>query len=171
MQVGNRLRAVTTTGIGGQAQQGAQGGAAAAAPAAARDMANAADGRVALQEMRFEQARQAAAQRAAKSVAEVDSVARLSQAAGMRQIGARQFVQQNGVWTDQRYTQSQRMVRVKPYSPLYFELIAKLAGLSEALVLGEQVIVAGKSIAIQIDAAGSERMSERELADVVRGWN
>ena len=89
----------------------------------------------------------------------------------MRQIGARQFVQQNGVWTDQRYTQSQRMVRVKAYSPLYFELIAKLPGLSEALVLGEQVLVAGRSIAIQVDSTGAERMTERELADVVRGWN
>jgi Ca-activated chloride channel homolog len=173
MQVATRLQGVVATGAApGGGTQGQQAGAPAPA-ASARDMAaNASEGRrVALQEMRFEQARHAAAQRAAKSVAEVDSVSALAQQAGVRQIGARQFVQQKGVWTDQRYTQSQRMVRVKAYSPLYFELIAKLPGLSEALVLGEQVIVAGKSVAIQVDSAGAERMTERELADLVRGWN
>jgi hypothetical protein len=88
----------------------------------------------------------------------------------MRQVGARQFLQQGNVWTDQRYTPSQRTVQVKAFSPLYFELVQKLTGLSEALVLGEEVLVAGRTVAIQVGSAGLERMSERELAELVKAW-
>ena len=56
-------------------------------------------------------------------------------------VGPRQFVQRGSVWTDQRYTPAQRAVQVKAFSPLYFELLNRLTGLQEALVLGDQYCV------------------------------
>jgi Ca-activated chloride channel family protein len=121
-------------------------------------------------EARFEMAKQAAAQRVAKSLAEVDSMSAAGRGAGMRQVGARQFMQQGSVWTDQRYVPTQRTVQVKAFSPLYFELLGKLDGLQEALVLGEQVLVSGKSVAIQVGPSGLERMTPQQVLDLVKAW-
>lgn len=143
----------------------------APAPAVARDELQRAGAGQSANEFRFEQARQAAAQREAKSLADVaKSSAEMGQAASLRQVGARQFLQQGNVWTDQRYTPSQRTVQVKAFSPLYFELVSKLAELKEALALGEEVLVAGRTVAIQVGPAGLEKMSERELAELVKAW-
>jgi hypothetical protein len=106
----------------------------------------------------------------AKSIAEVDSIQVATQGITMKQIGTRQFTQQNGVWVDQRYTPTQRTVQVKAYSPLYFDLLSKLGGLQDALALGGQVLVSGRGVAIQVGPAGMERMSERELAELVKAW-
>ena len=88
----------------------------------------------------------------------------------MRQIGARQFVQQGKVWTDQRYVATQRTVQVKHFSPLYFELLDRLDGLKEALTLGDEVLVSGKGIAIQVGTSGVERMTAQEIADLMKRW-
>jgi hypothetical protein len=119
-------------------------------------------------EARFEQSRQAALQRDAKSLASLDSMAPVQQ--GMRQIGARQFTQQGKVWVDQHHSAKQRLVQVKAFSPLYFELLDKLDGLKEALTIGEEVIVAGKGVAIQVGPTGLERMSGQQLLDLAKVW-
>ena len=119
-------------------------------------------------EARFEQGRQAALQRETKSLAAIDSMAPVQQ--GMKQIGPRQFTQQGKVWVDQHYAAKQRLVQVKAFSPLYFELLNRLDGLKEALTIGEEVIVAGKSVAIQVGPAGLERMTTQELVDLAKVW-
>lgn len=119
-------------------------------------------------EARFEQGRQAAAQRDAKSLAALDSMS--VAATGARQVGARQFIQQGKVWTDQRYVPTQRTVQVKAFSPLYFELLDRLDGLKDALTLGDEVIVSGRSLAIQVGGSGLERMKPQELSDLVKAW-
>lgn len=123
---------------------------------------------LAANEASFEMARQAAEQRQARSLAEVDAMAGGS--AAVREAGARQFIQQNNVWTDQRYVPALRTVQVKSYSPLYFELLDKLDGLKEALTLGEQVLVAGTTVAIQVGPTGLERMTAKDIAALVRAW-
>ena len=119
-------------------------------------------------EARFEQGRQAALQRETKTLAEVDAMAPVQQ--GMRQIGPRQFTQQGKVWVDQHYAAKQRLVQVKAFSPLYFELLDKLDGLKEALTIGDEVIVAGKGVAIQVGPSGLERMTTQQLMDLARVW-
>ncbi|HEX6942103.1 MAG TPA: VIT domain-containing protein [Gemmatimonadaceae bacterium] len=136
-------------------------GAAVAPPAAAPIPTTA-------NEARFELSRQAAAQRDAKSVSMLDSMA-VAQS-GARQVGARQFIQQGKVWTDQRYVPTQRTVQVKAFSPLYFELLDRLDGLKDALTLGDEVIVSGRNLAIQVGASGLERMKPQELSDLVKAW-
>ena len=64
----------------------------------------------------------------------------------------------------------QRLVQVKAFSPLYFELLDKLDGLKEALTIGEEVIVAGKRVAIQVGPTGLERMTAQELLDLAKVW-
>lgn len=128
-------------------------GAAAPAPALAN-------------ERKFEAARQAAEQRAAQSLADVDVGAK----AGTRQVGARQFLQRGTVWTDLRHVAGQRTIQVKAYSPLYFDLMDRLDGLREALALGDEVLVAGRAVSIQVGPAGLERMTAAELSDVVKVW-
>jgi len=119
-------------------------------------------------EARFEQSRQAALQRDTKSLAAIDSMAPAQ--LGMRQIGARQFTQQGKVWVDQQYSKKQVLVQVKAFSPLYFELLDKLDGLKEALTIGDEVIVSGKRIAIQVGSTGLERMTAQQLADLTKVW-
>jgi hypothetical protein len=119
-------------------------------------------------EARFEQSRQAAAQRDVKSLAAVDSMS--AAATGARQVGPRQFIQQGKVWTDQRYVPTQHTVQVKAFSPLYFELLDRLDGLKDALTLGDEVIVSGRTLAIQVGASGLERMKPQELSDLVKAW-
>ena len=119
-------------------------------------------------EASFEMARRAATQRDAKSVAVLDSMS--DGAIGVRQVGARRFVLRDKVWTDQRYVQAQRVVPVKAFSPLYFELLDRLDGLKEALTLGDEVLVAGKGVAIRVGASGLERMTTQQVSDLVKAW-
>ncbi len=131
------------------------------------------DVRTAANEVQFEEAKKAAVQRAATSLAQVDSVSAtgaMTAKDGQRQIGERRFALQDGVWIDQRYTPSQRIVRVKSYSPLYFDLVNRLPGLSEVLVLGDQMVVVGRNVALRFGPDGAESLSDREMADLVRAW-
>ncbi|HEX6315368.1 MAG TPA: VWA domain-containing protein, partial [Gemmatimonadaceae bacterium] len=164
MDVTQATRRATVGSVSGRLRGNAAvaDGAGAPPPAVPAPAAN---------EARFEQSRQAAAQREAKSLAALDAMSvDAAGAAGMRQIGPRQFVQQGRVWTDQQYTQKQRLVQVKAFSPLYFELVDKLSGLKDVLTLGEEVLVAGKGVAIQIGPSGLERMTAQQLADLVKVW-
>ena len=79
-------------------------------------------------------------------------------------------MQQGKVWTDQRYVQTQRTVQVKAFSPLYFELLKQLPELKEALALGDEVLVSGKDVAIQVGATGLEQMSPVQLSVLIRAW-
>jgi hypothetical protein len=63
-----------------------------------------------------------------------------------------------------------RTVQVKPFSPLYFELVNQLSGLGPVLALGERVIVAGRAVAIEFTPTGQERMSENEVRNLVAAW-
>jgi Ca-activated chloride channel homolog len=120
-------------------------------------------------ELRFEAAKSAAAQREMKSVAALDEVTSGS-GAGLKRVGTRIFSLREKTWTDSRYVPGMPAVRVKAYSPLYFALVSRLDGLSEALVLGDRVIVAGRAVAIEIAPDGAERVDDTVVADLVRNW-
>lgn len=165
MSVARRDRAGSATGGGATLAP-----SPAAAPADAKQIGTTADvsGRgLAANEARFEMARQAAEQRQARSLAEVDAMAAGS---SVRQAGARRFARQNNVWIDQRYVPALRTVQVKAYSPLYFELLDRLDGLKDALTLGDEVLVAGTTVAVQVGPTGLERMAAKDLAALVKAW-
>jgi hypothetical protein len=160
-QVGNQS---VGTGVG-TGTGSVQGRAANAPPpvvtasAAGRGTADSAD-------TRFEAARTSAEQRSAKTLSSLD----VASSGTVRTIGNRRFVQGDGVWRDVRLTPQMKQVRVKPFSALYFELLKQLDDLSQPFALGDRVIVAGRAVAIALDAAGLETMTNTEVQALLRDW-
>jgi hypothetical protein len=68
-----------------------------------------------------------------------------------------------------------RTVRVKAYSAAYFTLLERLDDLRAPFALmGKDgtpgVVVAGRKVAIAIDAAGAETLAARDIAAIEAGW-
>ncbi len=119
----------------------------------------------------FEAARASAAQRSATTLSAADMASGVSTSGGvLRRSGDRLFVLRDSVWTDTRLTGSMRRVRVRAYSAAYFRLLELLPEMREPLTLGERVIVAGRSIAVEISSEGAESLSDAELRDVQSKW-
>ncbi len=121
----------------------------------------------------FEAARDAAARRDTKTLASLDLTSEADARTGRRTtrvVGNRRFSLAAGVWTDARFQRSMRTFRVRPFSLLYFELLRRMPDLQDVFALGDQVIVAGRAIAIVLAPEGNERVDERELADLRRDW-
>jgi Ca-activated chloride channel family protein len=122
----------------------------------------------AARDYRFESAKAAAAQRAATNVAAFDSIAGSNH--DLRRIGDRTFLLREGRWTDQRYKLGALITRVKPYSPAYFRLLSALPELRAIFALGDRVLVAGKSQAIQLTDDGTSELSRSALDAIINGW-
>jgi hypothetical protein len=76
----------------------------------------------------------------------------------------------DGVWTDVRYKASGPVLRVRPFSDAYFKVIELQPDLREALAVGERVIVAGRSMAIELTSNGVDQLSERDQAMLRDRW-
>jgi Ca-activated chloride channel family protein len=139
---GVRLNSVTT------------GAASAAAPAA----------------VQFEAAKSAAAQRSATSLSAADAASGVREDANVRRAGNVTFVLRDSVWTDVRYKNSETVLRVKPFSEAYFKLLELQPDLRDAFSIGERLIVAGRSMAIEVSPSGEERLSDRDTALLRDRW-
>jgi hypothetical protein len=117
-------------------------------------------------EARFEDARQAANQRLAKSTAELETDA----SGTTRTVGTRLFTLADGVWKDAAWTPSLRVVRVRPFSSLYFDLMQRMEDLGPVFALGERVIVAGRRVAIELAPDGVEQLSAQALGTLIQEW-
>ncbi|MGI9077719.1 MAG: VIT domain-containing protein [Gemmatimonadaceae bacterium] len=119
----------------------------------------------------FDAARDAAAQRSATSLAVADSTMSAPEGgARARRAGNRIFNRQGNTWTDSRYGSGMKTLKVRAYSAAYFALILEIPELSDALALGDHVIVAGRFIALDVGASGSERLTEDQLREIVSAW-
>ena len=148
----NRRRDI---GAGGVRLQGVVTGAASAgAPAA----------------VQFEAAKSAAAQRSATSVAAADAAVGMRDDADIRRAGNVTLVLRDSVWTDARYKQSGPVLKVKPFSDAYFKLLEMVPDLREPFSVGERVLVAGRSMAIELSSSGEERLTDRDLALIRDRW-
>ncbi len=131
-----------------------------------------------LAEQRFELAKASAAQRAASSVAVLDSMTGSTprdmsrNAAGTtRKIDGRTFTLRDGVWTDIRFRGGMETIIIKAYSKAYFDLLTQLPELRSIFTLGDRVIAAGKSIAISVDdSKGVADLSDAVRKSITRGW-
>jgi len=149
----NRRR---TIGDGGVQLQGVVNGAAPAAPAAAQ----------------FEAAKTAAAQRSVTSLSMADEAdfSGARQGAGVTRAGNVTFVLRDSVWTDVRYKNTGTVLQVKPFSEAYFKLIEMVPDLREAFSVGERVIVAGRSMAIELISSGKDNLSDRDVTLLRDRW-
>jgi Ca-activated chloride channel family protein len=125
--------------------------------------------------VQFEAAKRAAAQRSATSMMAADSAAdmdyaRVGRSDNMKRAGTVTFVLRDSVWTDVRYKKSGVVLQVKPFSDAYFKLIEMIPDLREPLSVGERVIVAGRSIAIELGPLGKERLTDADAALIRDRW-
>jgi phage terminase large subunit GpA-like protein len=130
---------------------------------------------------RFESAKAASAQRAANTVAALDSMSAAAtppaaggaageRAASTRVVNGHTFVLRDGVWTDARYTTSMSTTKIKPFSKAYFDIVSALPELRAALALGDRVIVVGRDRAISSEDDGVAELSASALAALVKAW-
>jgi len=147
----NQRRIATT---GGVRLNGAVASSAAPAPAA----------------VQFEAAKAASEQRAATSVMAADAAAGIRDDASVRRAGNVTFVLRDGVWTDVRYKGTGTVLRVKPYSDAYLELLDIDPDLREAFSIGERAIMAGKKMAIELTPSGEESLTDRDIALLRDRW-
>jgi hypothetical protein len=80
------------------------------------------------------------------------------------------FVLRDSVWTDVRYKKSGTVLQVKPFSDAYFKLIQMVPDLREAFTVGERVIVAGRTMAIELTSSGKENLSDRDVSLIKDRW-
>jgi Ca-activated chloride channel homolog len=133
-------------------------------------------------------AKQASAQRAAINLASADSAAapdmlgapanaaRSGGGSGganeTRRAGDRTFVMRDSVWTDTRYKPAAglRVVRVQAFSDAYFALARAVPDLRDAFAAGDRVLVAGRSIAVEVTPSGVATLADADVAAVHAGW-
>jgi Ca-activated chloride channel family protein len=120
--------------------------------------------------VQFEAAKSAAAQRSATNVAAADAALGMRDDAIVRRAGNVTLVLRDSVWTDARYKQSGTVLKVKPFSEAYFKLIEMLPDLREPFSIGERVLVAGRSMAVELTSSGEERLTDRDLALIRDRW-
>ncbi len=120
--------------------------------------------------VQFEAAKSAAAQRSATSIAAADAAVGTRDDASVRRAGTVTFVLRDSVWTDVRYKKSGTVLQVKPFSDAYFKLLEMVPELREPFSVGERVIVAGRSMAIELTASGEERLTDRDLTLIKDRW-
>jgi Ca-activated chloride channel family protein len=126
--------------------------------------------------VQFEAAKSASAQRSATNLSAADSAVGMADFSGsgisgkVTRAGNVTFVLRDGVWTDVRYRQTGTVLRVKPFSDAYFKLIEMLPDLRESFSVGEQAIVAGRSMAIELTPVGVEKLTDRDVALIRNNW-
>jgi Ca-activated chloride channel family protein len=120
--------------------------------------------------VRFEAAKAAAAQRSATSVSAADAAVGMRDDSNVRRAGNVTFVLRDSVWTDARYKRSGTVLRVKPFSDAYFKLIEMVPDLREPFSVGERVIVAGRSMAIELTPSGEERLTDGDVTLIRDRW-
>ncbi len=124
----------------------------------------------------FAMAKAAAAERAATTLAAADSSATLAVGAdgarpgAVQHAGDRTFVLRDSVWTDTRYHDGLRLVRVRAFSAAYFALLQAVPDLRSALAIGERVTVAGRQVAVEVTPDGAAQLSDSDVAAVQTAW-
>lgn len=120
--------------------------------------------------VQFEAAKTAAAQRSVTSIAAADAASGLRDETQVRRGGNVTFVLRDSVWTDVRFKKTGTVLRVKPFSEAYFKLIEMIPELREAFLVGERVIVAGSSMAIELSPSGEESLTDRDITLIRDRW-
>ena len=87
----------------------------------------------------------------------------------MKRAGVRTFVKDGDRWVDSRMKSDFQVYKVKAYSASYFALLDKLPELREAFAIGDRVVVAGRSVAVEVVEDAGE-LSESDLRSITSRW-
>ena len=89
---------------------------------------------------------------------------------GLVSASGRLFESRNGVWTDMRHREGQRVLRVAPWSDAYLSLLARHPDLAGAAALGGHVLLAGRGLSIEIVEGGRTNLTDAEWREVERAF-
>ena len=154
-----RRESVTPTGRIGGGRDLTGNGNVAPPPVAAAPVATGAQA--------FESARMAATQRSATSTSASDA----SMPSNVQNVAGLTFALRNGVWTDLGSAPADsRVVRVQPFSELYFALMREIPEMREILALGERVVVHGRRVTVELHADGVSRGDPATVTAIARDW-
>ena len=117
----------------------------------------------------FESARKASAQRESRSLAAADASMSADNSGMMKRAGTRMFAKDGERWVDARMKADLRVYKVKAYSQSYFALLEKLPELRDAFAVGDKVVVAGRSVAIEVVDDAPE-LSESDMRTLLVKW-
>jgi Ca-activated chloride channel family protein len=126
----------------------------------------------------FKRAEQSSRLREVTVMAEADQIvagvtgrgAGAGSGAGVRQVGRRLFVLDDGTWTDLSFEASLQVIELAAFSDAYFELVRRLPALRPYLAMGEQVLIAGDGVALKLSPDGLTTWKSSELQTVLHGF-
>lgn len=139
-------------------------------------------------EEQFAAARAASDQRRVANIATADSIAAASVYLGentaaepggdgrsrlpmaRRTIDGRTLVLRDSVWTDASLRAGTHRLKIAPFSEAWFGVLELLPELRAAFMLGDRVVVAGRSLAIEVASGGVERLGSSERRMIERDW-
>ena len=103
-------------------------------------------------------------------MAAADAALGMRDDAGVRRAGNVTFILSDNVWTDVRYKRTGQVLHIKPFSDAYFKVLELEPDLREPFSVGDRVIVAGRSMAIELTPTGIESLTDRDLAMLRDRW-
>lgn len=115
----------------------------------------------------------AARQRAVASQAELEALSPTSApgtVADERRIDGRSFHLRDGTWVDASHRAGVRVVRVRPFSAAYFDLLRALPELRAVWSQLEGGIVAGATVSLELVEDGSDALPAAEIADITNSF-
>ena len=123
----------------------------------------------------FKRAKASQSQRDVSSLSAADALDASAESAqgaagGTRRVGSRVMTRVNETWVDSGHRTGVRTVRVRAYSDAWFAIIAKVPELGPVLAIGDRVIVAGRTLSIEVASDGAETLGSAELASIAAGW-
>ncbi|HEV7366661.1 MAG TPA: VIT domain-containing protein [Gemmatimonadales bacterium] len=127
----------------------------------------------------FDRARASSKLADSKTLAATDEVAssRLeslakdeSAASATRLVAGRLFIRRGQVWTDVAHADRITVTAVAAYSKAYFDLVRQLPEVAPYLLVGDEVLIAGRRASVQVSGSGIEVWQPGQLAEVVRNF-
>jgi Ca-activated chloride channel family protein len=116
----------------------------------------------------FESAKKASAQRDVKSLAAAEA-ANDDASGEIKHAGSHMFRKDSDRWVDLRMKGDLQVYKVKAYSRSYFALLDKIPELRQAFTAGDKLVVAGKSVAIEI-VEDTRELTDSELQTIASKW-
>jgi hypothetical protein len=86
----------------------------------------------------------------------------------LRQRAGRSFRLEGEAWIDVGHSKDKRLSEVKPFSQAYFDLLERLPELRAYWRDSDRILVSGAEVSIGLDEGGATRLSNSELARIVK---
>ncbi len=90
--------------------------------------------------------------------------------AGAKRVGAKTFQLKDGVWIDTEHSQAKKVIKIKPGSQAYKDLLSAMPRLKPYFKLGTHVIVNIGDYSIEIADDGQAELTEEKLKQLIEAF-